>query len=632
MSCFSEARRSSRRSLRHSIASETQVVFVAQETSVSGATRIAGAATIFLYPNTLRVYSLAVSLPCRRQGVAGDLIDRIQEYALQCGYDRLTLEADVTDEILIRWYRSLGFESVQELPDYYGVGEPAVRMERWLVSGNEALERVLLVVEELPQGLEAVSGARMCLARDYLSDLRYSRVSRLHVLNLCRSYRPHSLGYYVSLLAAARNHRITPSVMSVKDLSSLRICQSLFEEIADTLDVRLCRRAEKEPLEVVVVLGRSPDPECALLARKLFSVFEVPFFSVLLTYRDAWRVKRIQVHTLGQMQQQYPVLLTEALTAYCARKRYYRTRLKNYKYDLAILVDREERTPPSCPEALARFRRAAEKIGFYVEFITRQDQRRLCEFDALFIRETTAIESHTYAMARHAYTEGLVVIDDPWSILLCSNKVYLHERLANTGVLQPKGWLLTKHGCSAGIVASLSYPLVLKLPESSFSQGVFLVENAEELQERLQQLFARSAIVIAQEFMKSEFDWRIGLMDNVPVFACKYYMASSHWQIYNWATVGTHAFSGESEAVPLADVPPHVLKAATRAAGMIGNGLYGVDVKDVGGKAYIIEVNDNPSIDAGVEDALLGDRLYERIMQSIYDRIDAERTQSRALT
>ena len=39
------------------------------------------------------------------------------------------------------------------------------------------------------------------------------------------------------------------------------------------------------------------------------------------------------------------------------------------------------------------------------------------------------------ATARRAATDGLVVIDDPESILTCSNKVYLAELLARKKIL-----------------------------------------------------------------------------------------------------------------------------------------------------------------------------------------------------
>ena len=44
-------------------------------------------------------------------------------------------------------------------------------------------------------------------AKDYLSKPEYSTARNLRVLNLCRSYRYLSVGYYCSLLAEARHHR-----------------------------------------------------------------------------------------------------------------------------------------------------------------------------------------------------------------------------------------------------------------------------------------------------------------------------------------------------------------------------------------------------------------------------------------
>ena len=40
---------------------------------------------------------------------------------------------------------------------------------------------------------------------------------------------------------------------------------------------------------------------------------------------------------------------------------------------------------------------------------------------------------------------------------------------------------------------------------------------------------------------------------------------------------------------------------------------------------FVIEVNDNPSIDAGVEDAYLGEDLYLRIMQEFLRRLELKR-------
>jgi len=37
----------------------------------------------------------------------------------------------------------------------------------------------------------------------------------------------------------------------------------------------------------------------------------------------------------------------------------------------------------------------------------------------------------------------------------------------------------------------------------------------------------------------------------------------------------------------------------------------------------VIEINDNPNLDAGVEDAVLGPRLYDKVMNVFLERMEA---------
>ena len=66
------------------------------------------------------------------------------------------------------------------------------------------------------------------------------------------------------------------------------------------------------------------------------------------------------------------------------------------------------------------------------------------------------------------------------------------------------------------------------------------------------------------------------------------------------------------------------IQTALKAANLIGDGLYGVDLKEVGNQPYIIEVNDNPSIDTGYEDMVLKSALYREIMSVFLQRIEAQ--------
>ncbi len=120
------------------------------------------------------------------------------------------------------------------------------------------------------------------------------------------------------------------------------------------------------------------------------------------------------------------------------RRRRRASRRSGGRYDLAILVDPAEVEPPSNERALGRFTRAAESAGFNVERITRDDFARLPTFDALFIRETTSVNHHTFRFARRAVAEGLVAIDDPESIVKCTNKVFLAELMDRHGVPTPR--------------------------------------------------------------------------------------------------------------------------------------------------------------------------------------------------
>jgi glutathione synthase/RimK-type ligase-like ATP-grasp enzyme len=290
---------------------------------------------------------------------------------------------------------------------------------------------------------------------------------------------------------------------------------------------------------------------------------------------------------------------------------------------MAILVNPEESEPPSDKKAIKHFIEAGEEIGIRCELITKEDFSRIPEFDALFIRETTSVNHHTYRFSRRAFTEGLVVIDDPHSILQCTNKVYLAEVLNKAKVPSPKTVIVHKDNREI-LENALGFPIVLKQPDSSFSQGVTKVEDKLQLKNEVDRLLDISDLIIAQEFTYSDFDWRVGILDKQPLFACKYFMAKDHWQIYNWKKQNDEQY-GNYQTVPIYDVPEKVLKTAVKAANQIGDGLYGVDLKQIGNEVFVIEVNDNPSIEAGIEDAVMKDHLYLTIMKSFKDRLESIR-------
>lgn len=165
-------------------------------------------------------------------------------------------------------------------------------------------------------------------------------------------------------------------------------------------------------------------------------------------------------------------------------------------------------------------------------------------------------------------------------------------------------------------------PIVLKVPDGSFSVGVSKVKTEEELVTEMKAMFKNSALLLAQAYVYTEFDWRIGILNNQALYACRYYMAKNHWQIYNHA--GKTNKTGGFDVMPTFEVPKPVLKAALNATKHIGDGLYGVDLKQMDNSVYIIEVNDNPSIDSAVEDKFLEGELYDAIMGDFKRRLDLQ--------
>jgi glutathione synthase/RimK-type ligase-like ATP-grasp enzyme len=162
----------------------------------------------------------------------------------------------------------------------------------------------------------------------------------------------------------------------------------------------------------------------------------------------------------------------------------------------------------------------------------------------------------------------------------------------------------------------------LKQPDSSFSQGVVRVETPEALLEETGRLLKESDLLIAQAFTPSAFDWRVGVLGNRALWVCKYHMARGHWQIIARGA-DSRSRHGKVESVPVEAAPPEAVELALRCTGAIGDGLYGVDVKQVDGHFLVMEVNDNPNIDAGYEDSVLGFELYRCVMRHFRERLDA---------
>ncbi|MGI1680132.1 MAG: RimK family protein [Cellvibrionaceae bacterium] len=488
------------------------------------------------------------------------------------------------------------------------------------------MSNLYIVLDELPKHSHDLPPEATIDFATYLSEHPKKGQKKTRIINLCNTDRYLSKGYYCSLLAEARGHKVLPSINTLSDLENQQIYLLQIGDALKNLAPILAPKESDVVLEAKksfkIFFGKTSDPDLRVLARRLFEKFPAPIIEVALFWQTQWQVEKINVSQVSDLEGVELEEFNLALESFASGLWRSPKQRKASRWDLAILVNENEKLPPSDVKALKKMERAASKVGFNVEFIGVSDYARLSEFDALFIRETTAIDHHTYRFSRKAELEGLVVIDDPTSILRCCNKVFLQDAFSYSGVPTPKTKIVSNNTDKEldALEAQFGYPLVLKIPNGSFSVGVSKAENREELKETLADVLQKSDLIIAQEFLYTDYDWRIGVLNNRPLYACRYYMVADHWQIYDHGD--DRIGSGGFETLPTYEVPKVVLDAALKAARIIGDGLYGIDVKQKGKKAYVIEVNDNPSLEHKVEDAFLGDELYMQIMSEFARRLE----------
>jgi glutathione synthase/RimK-type ligase-like ATP-grasp enzyme len=493
----------------------------------------------------------------------------------------------------------------------------------------------LLLAEDLGD-LESLGAPyRMATVRDYISRPGVFQRDASNILNLARSYDYQSAGYYASLLAEARGHRVIPSVETILDLAAREGHARAIPELEDQLNRELAKAGGDRPERMLVCFGKADHPACAGFARLLFDWFRAPAIICSLNTAPAaagvagasgnghgvWtRITRLTLRAPTRLNAAERGFFAETLEAHTRRAWRSSKQRTPMRHSIGVLFDPDEKLPPSSQATLKYWARQAEKQGVEVEPIRKRDLPRLAEFDALFIRETTSIRNHTYRFAHRAQAEGMPVIDDPISMIRCTNKVYLWERMIQAALPTPETLVLRPNGNLQEVGDRLGYPVVVKIPDGSFGRGVRKAADTAELKALTTTFFKESDLLLAQKFIPTSYDWRIGVLDNQPLFACQYQMAKGHWQIVQHRKNGK-AIEGGFLTLALDAAPPEVVDIAVRAAGLIGDGLYGVDLKETPDGPVVIEINDNPNLEHGVEDAKDGAEIWLRLTRWFTDRL-----------
>jgi len=284
--------------------------------------------------------------------------------------------------------------------------------------------------------------------------------------------------------------------------------------------------------------------------------------------------------------------------------------------NIACFVERYTVSRAEELSALANFKMAARDLGHNFDYVFRSDIGKIPNYDALFIRSLTDPMNAAYLASRTAELNGLRVIDDPDSIIICCDKINMYLRLLRSNVNIPETRFLGKSEMDRKTIESffeeLGSPLILKAPHTSFSMHVDKVETVSRFQQVAKRYFRRADKIVVQQYVPSTFDWRVTSLNGRVLFVCKYVMPDNSWKLQR--TDNGHIVWAKIEAVDMKTVDPKLIEAGLSASNAIGKGLYGVDLKQVNGHYVVIEVNDNPNIDAGGEDAQ-NPEVYGRIVQ-----------------
>ena len=298
------------------------------------------------------------------------------------------------------------------------------------------MNSVLILLNSLNDWKPYCETDSLVTVTDYLEH-RYGERKPKLVINLSDDYGYNSEGYYCSLLAQARGHRVLPGVETLNKLESgagIRMTRSLQQQCHQWIERN---RISDEVWQLNIYFGTCREKGLEKIARFIFDHYPCPILRVVMNNHARNQIESVQALPLRQLSESEQDDFANALD--CFNKKVWRSprSAKPARYNLAILYDPNEKFPPSDKDALAKFLEVARKMNIHAELITEEEATRLMEFDALFIRATTALNHYTFRLAQRAAMNDIAVIDDPESIIRCTNKVYLCELFEKARIPAP---------------------------------------------------------------------------------------------------------------------------------------------------------------------------------------------------
>src|SRR6478752_9293086 len=154
------------------------------------------------------------------------------------------------------------------------------------------MSKLVIVVEKASDWGSYYPSDNVVAAQDYLKEAISVDDERVQVINLCRSYKYLGIGYYVSLLAEARGHKVIPSVRAINDLRR----RSLYGLDIDDLNQKLAKflpdgGRDTTDFGVLVYFGETSSGSLEDIVRQVFETFPCPILRIEFERERVWQIR-----------------------------------------------------------------------------------------------------------------------------------------------------------------------------------------------------------------------------------------------------------------------------------------------------------------------------------------------------
>src|SRR6185437_4233738 len=180
-----------------------------------------------------------------------------------------------------------------------------------------------VVLVDSPKDLpNADTPHKVITTSEYLARPRLFDMGRPKLINLSRSYAYQSKGYYASLLAEARGHRIVPTVETMLELREAKLYEHALPELEDELN-KCARKSDFQPEEeirLLVCFGIARDARFEQFGRMLFDWFRCPALEVTVAPGTWLTIERIRPRTITRLVNGEGAFLRESLHQHTERE------------------------------------------------------------------------------------------------------------------------------------------------------------------------------------------------------------------------------------------------------------------------------------------------------------------------